>query len=488
MAEESIKQKTITGAWWEGIHNAGATLLAFISTIVLARLLTPEDYGYVGMIAIFIAVAESLVNGGFGSALIQKKRPTETDYSTVFFINIGISIVLYVILFVFAPTIARFYHMSMLSEVLRVQGLIIIINAFKLVQANILRKNLQFKTTAIIEISVAIVALGLVIYLAWRGFGVWALVIWRLFIGIATTIAYWVVGKWKPKLMFSMNSMKELFGFGGFMLLSNIINQVYGNVQGLLIGRRYSAATMGYYSKAQNAESLSSSLLSKIGNNVSYPVLAEFQDNREIMVNVLRKMTKVLLFITIPLMMLLLLIAEPVFVLLYSERWLASVPYFRILCFMGVFTCIEGVGNNAIAALGKGRTYFWQNLIKKTIGIIIIASGMAVYGMVGLLVAMVVASLFNYCINMFLISKHVGYTIRVQLMDALPIVILTIVSFSGGWIIGHIEGMNIYVMALIQSLAFITIFLTGASLLRLDAFLVSKEMVLVFLKRIRLFR
>ena len=481
----NIKQKSIKGAFWEGIHNGGATLLAFISTIVLARLLTPEDYGYVGMIAIFIAVAESLVNGGFGAALIQKKRPTEIDYSTVFFLNIGVSIVLYAILFVFAPIIASFYHMAMLSEVLRVQGLIIIINAFKLVQDNILRKNLQFKTIAIVEISVAIVALGLVIYLAWRGFGVWALVVWRLFIGITTTIAYWIIGKWKPLMSFSKRSMKELFSFGGFILCSSIINQIYTNVQGLLIGHKYSAAIMGYYSKAQNAESLSSSLLSKIGNNVSFPVLAEFQDNRNALINVLRKMTKMLLFVTIPLMMLLLLIAEPIFVLLYSERWLASVPYFRILCFMGVFTCVEGVGNNAIAAIGKGKTYFFQNLVKKVIGIIIIVCGMAVYGMIGLLVAMVVASLFNYCVNLFLISRNVGYTVKTQLIDALPIILLTIVSFSVSWLIGQINGLSMYVEAIIQIVLFTVVYLSGASLLKLDSFVFTKQMLLNFINKIK---
>lgn len=485
MADNSIKERTITGAFWEGIHNGGATLLAFVSTIVLARLLTPEDYGYVGMLAIFIAVAESLVNGGFGSALIQKKKPTEADYSTVFFLNIGVSLFLYVVLFLSAPAISRYYHLPLLSKVLRVQGLIIIINAFKLVQDNVLRKRLQFKTIALVEVIIATIALALVIYLAWKGFGVWALVIWRLFIGVATTVAYWVVGNWRPKMIFSMNSLKELFSFGGFMLLSSMVNQIYANVQGLLIGRKYPPDIMGYYSKAQNAESLSSSLLSKIGNNVSYPVLAEFQDNRDAMINVLRKIIKVVFFVTIPLMMLLLLEAKPIFLLLYSERWVASVPYFKILCFMGIFACVEGVGNNAIAALGKGKTFFWQNLIKKVVGIVIIISGMAIYGMTGLLIGMVIASLFNYIVNMFLIDRHVGYSTKCQIVDVLPMVFLTFISFGAGWLLGLMNFLSTYLLATIQTIAFLFIYISGSYLLKLDAFLFTKDMLRMFVNKFR---
>lgn len=488
MSGNNLKRQTVTGAFWEGLHSGGAALLAFVSTIVLARLLTPEDYGYVGMIAIFIAVAETMINGGFGSALIQKKNPTDADYSTVFYVNIGVSILLYVILFFIAPLVGRFYHMPMLALVLRVQGIVIVTNAFKIVQCNILRKKLQFKTIAFVEISVAIVALALVIYLAWRGFGVWALVIWRLFISVVTCVLYWIVGHWKPHLMFSFASLKELFGFGGYMLLSSIVNQIYANVQGLLIGRKFSAETMGYYSKAQNAESLASTLVSKISNNVSFPVLAELQNNRDAMAGVVRRMTKVLFFVTIPAMMLLFLIAEPLFILLYSERWLASVPYFRILCFMGIFMCVEGVGNNAIAALGKGKIFFGQNLLKKITGIAIITCGMLIHGMTGLLVAMVLASFFNYCVNLYIIDKHVGYSIRQQITDVLPMVLLTAISFTLCWLVGRIGGINMYIVAFIQSALFVTIYICGASILNVDSLIMLKEMITTFLKKTKLAR
>lgn len=489
MSGNNLKQQAIAGALWEGIHNGGAVFLAFISTIILARLLTPEDYGYIGMIAIFFAVAEILVNGGFGSALIQKKHPTDADFSTVFFFNIGISTLLYIILFFCAPAIANFFHTPLLAKVLRVQGLIIIIDALRLIQSTILRKRFQFKTIALVEVATGVVALALVVYLAWKGFGVWALVIWRLFISITTTVAYWVSSKWRPVMFFSKKSFKELFGFGVFMLLSGIVNQLYANMQGLLIGHRYTADTMGYYSKAQNAESLSSTFLSKVANNVSYPVMAEIQDNREAMIGVLRKMTKFLFFITLPMMMLLLLIAKPLFILLYSERWLASVPYFRILCFMGIFVCVEGVGDNSIAALGKGKTYFWQNFVKKIIGIAIITCGMFLYEMTGLLVAMVLASFFNYCVNVYLINKHVGYSIKMQMFDALPVIFLTAIPFTICWFVGMISGkINIYLVAVVQSLLFVSIYLLGAFLLKVDSLPIVKDMLFSILKKMKLIR
>lgn len=484
MAVDNLKHKTIAGAFWEGLHSGGAALLAFVSTIVLARLLTPEDYGYIGMIAIFIAVAETLINGGFGSALIQKKEPTDADYSTVFYVNIGVSVLLYCILFLIAPLVGRFYHMPMLALVLRVQGIVILTNALKIVQQNILKKRLHFKAIAIVEISVAIVALALVIFLAWKGCGVWALVFWRLFISVATTIIYWIIGHWRPRLVFSLTSLKELFSFGGYMLLSSIINQIYANVQGLLIGRKFSAETMGYYSKAQNAETLSSSLVSKVTNNVSFPVLAELQHNRDAMVSVVRRTTKLLFFVTLPIMMLLFLVAEPLFILLYSERWLDSVPFFRILCFMGVFTCVEGVGTNSIAALGKGHTYFWQNLAKKVVGISIMVVGMVVYGMTGLLVGMVVSSFFNYVVNMVMISKYVGYSFTMQIKDALPIVLLSLVSLAVGLIIRYLIVVDMYIDALIQTIVFGLIFIGGSRIMHLDTYYFFIDVLQAALKRI----
>lgn len=463
----NVKNKAISGAIWEGVHNGGATLIAFISTIVLARLLTPEDYGYIGMLAIFIAIAETFINGGFGSALIQKKSPTDEDYSSVFVWNVVISVLLYVILFICAPLVADFYRMPLLKNVLRVEGIVMILNALRLIPINILRKKLQFKPIAIIEVSVAAFSLILTIFLAWKGFGVWSLVSHYLVTSGLTMFFYWLVVKWKPSICFSVESMKNLFSFGGFMLLSSVVNQIYANIQGLLIGKQYSATTMGFYSKAKNAEDVSVALVARVCNSVSFPLLSEYQDNQVALLGVLRKIIKYLIFVTVPMMALLILIAKPVFILLYSERWIASVPYFRILCLAGIFICVEGVSTNAIAALGKGRTYFRQNFIKKILGIIIIILGMYLYGMDGLLMSMLITSIINYLFNMYLLDKYVSYSFGMQIRDALPVFTISFVAFIVCFFVGQLK-MNIYLLSVLQSSLFVIIYIVEAKIIGLD--------------------
>ena len=261
---ENLKDKTITGVLWSAVQKFGSTALTFISTIVLARLLLPEDYGCIGMLAIFMAVASTFIDGGFGSALIQKKNPTREDYSTMFFWNLGLSVFLYLILFLSAPLIARFYKLDVLCPVLRVQGVVLIVNAVRIVQTNQLRKQLKFKKIASVDLSVSTVSLAVTIYLAYKGYGVWALVVQQLLVSVLTTFIYWTTSHWTPLLVFSKQSFKELFGFGGYVLLSNLINTLCNNIQGLLIGRLYNPATMGYYSKAKSTEELSSTFISNI--------------------------------------------------------------------------------------------------------------------------------------------------------------------------------------------------------------------------------
>ena len=480
----NVKNKAISGAIWEGVHNGGATLIAFISTIVLARLLTPEDYGYIGMLAIFIAIAETFINGGFGSALIQKKSPTDEDYSSVFVWNVVISVLLYVILFICAPLVADFYRMPLLKNVLRVEGIVMILNALRLIPINILRKKLQFKPIAIIEVSVAAFSLILTIFLAWKGFGVWSLVSHYLVTSGLTMFFYWLVVKWKPSICFSVESMKELFSFGGFMLLSSIVNQIYANIQGLLIGKQYSATTMGFYSKAKNAEDVSVALVARVCNSVSFPLLSEYQDNQVALLGVLRKIIKFLIFVTVPMMALLILIAKPVFILLYSERWIASVPYFRILCLAGIFTCVEGVSTNAIAALGKGRVFFKQNLAKKIIGVGIVFWGIYSFGLYGLLVSMVLSALLNYFLNMWLMKKYVGYSLTQQFRDLFPILLLALIGLSVGMLILRIHINNIYVVAIIQTMSFLFIYIAGGRAFRLEPYFFAKNLVCSFMSKV----
>jgi len=474
---ENLKDKTVTGVVWSAFQKGGSIVVGFISSIVLARLLTPEDYGLIGMLAIFIAVSEVFINGGFGSALIQKKRPTDEDYSTFFIWNLTISVFLYGVLFLCAPYIARFYNQEILCSILRINGLVLIINAVSLVQTYQLRKQLNFKKLGTIEVSVAALSLLVCIYFAWKGYGVWALVIQQLFGGVLKTLLFWLSSKWRPMLRFSVQSFKELFSFGGFILLSNLVNTFCNNIQGLLIGKFYNPATMGYYSKAKSTEELSASFIAQVVDQVAYPVLAEAQNDNAYMIRMLKKFIGVLAFLTFPIMLLLILLAKPVFVVLYSDRWLSSVPYFQILCLAGLATCLQGINYYAIAAVGKSKDMFTWTLVKRGVGLVLVVCGLAVWGIKGLLVGMVTTSFLVYFINAGLVSKHIGYTGGQQFKDLLPVILVSTASFLVAFLTGHFLHLNIYVEGAIQLVVFAAIYLGLSVSFKLESFAFSKEVV-----------
>lgn len=484
---EDLKTKTVSGVIWSGLQRFGSTMLSFISTIVLARLLTPEDYGYIGMLAIFLAVASTFIDGGFGSALIQKKRPTNQDYSTIFYWNLGLSIVLYLLLFFIAPFIARFYDLPLLCDILRVEGIVLILNAVRIVQTNQLRKQLRFKKIAAVDLSASAVSLVVTILLAWKGYGVWALVVQQLLVSLLTTSIYWLTGHWMPLLEFSKKSFQELFKFGGFILLSNLINSFCNNIQGLLIGKFYTPATMGYYSKAKSTEELSSTFISNVIDQVSYPVLAEAQSDKAYMIRMLKKFIGVLAYVTFPIMLLLILLAKPIFVLLYSERWLPSVPYFQVLCIAGMAICLQGINYYAVAAVGKSEKLFLGTLIKRGVGLLLVVGGLLLAGMKGLLCGVVLSSYFIYLVNAILVSKHVGYSIIRQFKDLMPILLLCMVSFTIAVFIGYLWKSieNMFILGFFQLVVFLTLYVTLSKVLKLEEFENAMEIVSVFANRFR---
>ena len=479
---EDLKSKTVSGVIWTSMQKFGSMMLSFVSTIVLARLLTPEDYGYIGMLAIFLAVATTFIDGGFGSALIQKKSPTREDYSTIFYWNLGLSLVLYLLLFFCAPLIASFYKLPLLCKILRIEGVVLIINAVRIVQTNQLRKQLRFKKIATVDLSVAAVSLAVTIYLAWKGFGVWALVVQQLMVSTLTTAIYWLTGHWIPMLNFSKKSIKELFGFGGFILLSNLINTFCDNIQGLLIGRFYSPATLGYYSKAKGTEQLSSSFISSVIDQVCYPVFSEIQSDKNKMVVVIRRFTTSLFFLTTPIMLVLILTAKPVFLMLYSDRWMASVPYFQILCIGGIVSCLININYFAIAAIGKSKTLFNWTLIKRISGLISLLICMYFWGIYGLIIGVVFTLYLMYIINAFLVDKYIGYKLKEQALDLLPNILLSLFSFLIAYFIGRIGDYNIFLNGFVVSLVFFGIYYLGSKILKLKAAEDAKEILYSIVK------
>ena len=470
---------------WTAIQKYSKMIIQFVSGIILARLLTPYDYGCIGMLSIFMVLAETIIDGGFGSALIQRKHPTQEDYSTIFWWNLGMAVVLYVVLFFSAPAISRFYDIPLLCNVLRVQGLVIFIYAFNIVQRNQLKKNLNFKMLSIITIVTSLIALGVTIVMAYMNFGVWALVAQNMLIAAIPAIVFWFYIKWRPIWTFSWKSFKELFGFGFYMLLTHLVNRFSQQIQGLLIGKIYTPATMGYYSKAHSTERLASNSISQVMTQVTYPLYAQVQDDKAAMQNMIKRLTMTISYLTFPLMFILLLCAKPIFVLLYSDRWLQSVPYFQVLCVAGLAYCLQAVNLQTISAIGKSRVMFLWTLLKRTIGIGLIVGGLFLFGMKGLLVGVVMNSWFSYFVNIGLVSKHIGYKWHQQVRDLLPVGLVSLATAVVSYFIGYLLKLGLYPDGLIKATIYIIIYLGWSFIFKPEAFEYFKTIINPVLKKIK---
>ena len=466
----SLKQKAAAGMVWTALQRYSMMFIQFISGIVLARLLTPYDYGCIGMLSIFMVIAEAFIDGGFGSALIQRKNPSQVDYSTIFYWNIGMAFLMYGILFFCAPAIARFYRIPLLCDVLRVQGLVLFIYSFNIVQRNQLRKNLNFKVLSIVSITTALVALVVTIWMAYKGFGVWSLVAQNLITAAIPALVFWFYIRWRPVLAFSWKSFKDLFGFGFYMFLTLVVNRLGQQIQGLLIGRVYNASTMGYYSKAHGLEKLASTSISKVMTDVTYPLYAEAQDNKARMIGMIKRLTSTLSYLTFPLMFILILIAKPIFVLLYSERWLASVPYFQVLCLAGLPNCLQAVNLQTISAIGKSKTMFFWTLLKRGIGIAMIVGGLLLFGMKGLLAGVVVNSWFSYLVNIGLVSKHIGYKWTTQLKDLLPMTIASLLATGISYGVSSLLHLSLYPDGIVRLVVFLVLYLGWSFLFKPECY------------------
>lgn len=481
----SMRLVVVSGLMWSIIQRYGTMLVSFVANLVMARLLTPDDYGYLGMLMIFIALANTFVDGGFGSAVIQKKVPSKEDYSTIFYWNIFISVVLYVILYAAAPAIASFYDMELLSDILRVQGIVLIINALGIVQNNKMRKEMKFKSLSIINIVAVVLSVLLAIGLAFYGFGVWSLVVQQLSFSFFNVALLWCFGGWKPIVVFSKKSFQELFGFGAFILSSNLINNFCNNIQGLLIGRFFTPATLGYYTQARKLEEVASTSMSSVIDQVSYPVFSDFQHDIVRLRGALRQLTVALAFCVVPCMLLLTLVAHPLIVFLYSAKWELCVPYFQVLCIGGIAVCLQNLNYYAVAAVGKSKKLFWGTVCKRLLALMCVMSGLLLGGLWGLLWGVVCGAYVIYLVNAWLVAKYLGYGLIAQLKDLGMIVLLAGVAYGLAVLVGQfLTSANSYVMLLCQVLVFVGVYLFGAQLLHMEGERLVKEGIKMLLTKL----
>lgn len=466
----NLRQATFNGVIWSSVQRFGTMFITFASNIILARRLTPNDYGCIAMLMIFISLANTFIDGGFGSALIQKKQPTNKDYSTIFYWNIFLSLLLYGILYFCAPFIAEFYRTPLLTKVLRVQGAVLFFNALSIIQQNLLRKNLQFKKLSFVYITSASISLIAAIITAYKGWGVWSLVTQLVSISVLNSLLFWIISKWRPIRAFSWQSFKELFSFGGYMLLSQLFGTLSNEIQGLLVGRIFNAATLGLYNQAYRLEGSAATATSSIIDQVTYPVLSSVQDRKDEFISALKRFIQIPAYICSFIMMILIIVAKPLIILLYSDKWIECVPYFQILCCAGLAVCLQGSANNSIAAIGKSNVFFVWTIIKRSLTIILCIVGVFWAGMPGLLWGCVTGAWTVYFINAYLVHKYVGYSFINQLWDIMPSLILSIFIGVFVYVMGKNIHYNMYLIAIFQIIIATGFYFLSSWMLKLDAF------------------
>lgn len=412
---ESLRGKTIKGIIWSGIERFSAQGVHVLVMLVIARILTPKDFGLIGMLAIFIAVAQSLVDSGFSQALIRKQDRTEEDNSTVFYFNILVSVFLYAVLYVIAPWVADFYNEPQLCSLMRVLCIVIVINSFSVVQRALYTATIDFKTQAKATLSAAVISGGIGIWMAITGIGVWTLV-WQQFIStVVNNILLWYNSYWRPKLLYSWNSFRELFSFGSKLMISGLIDTIYGNIYQLVIGKVFTAASLGHYSQAKTFAGMPSSNINSIIQRVTYPVLSSIQDDDFRLQEKYRKLLRMSAFLVFPMMCCLAGIAKPLVRLVVGEQWDYAAKLLVPICFNMMWYPIHSINLNLLQVKGRSDLFLKLEIIKKVIGVSIILLSIP-FGLLFMCYSQIITSVVCLIINTYYSGKliHVGFLMQMK--------------------------------------------------------------------------
>lgn len=481
MQEKSLKTKAVRGVAWSFLDNIASSGIAFLIGLILARLLTPDEYGIMAMITIFIAISNSIVDSGFSSALIRKTDAKPIDYNTVFYFNLVVSFVLYCILYVLSPSISLFFKEPLLIGITRVIGCVLIINALAIIPRTIFVRQVDFKTQTKISI-ISSVSSGLIgICMALNGMGVWSLVGQQLARQFLNTIFLWIYSKWKPIWEFSISSFKEMFGFGSKLLLSGLLDSIYNNVYYLVIGRFYSSAQLGQYTRSEQFNSIFSSNLTSVVQRVSYPVLSSIQNDKEHLQKAYRKIIKDTMLITFACMFGLAAVAKPLIVFLIGEKWLVAASYLSIICFSGMLYPLHAINLNILQVKGRSDLFLKLEIIKKIIAIFPIAIGIF-WGIELMLWGSFLISCVAYVLNSYYSSVLIGYSTKNQIKDLLP---SFLTSFFVAFCMWGVTLFKIPVFILLPLQCFLGVFLAIFiyEKIELEEYLEIKKYFLSVLKR-----
>lgn len=419
----SLKQKAITGVYWTAIHTLGSRGLAFIVSIILARLLLPSEFGLIATLAIFISLGQLLITGGLASSLIRTPKLEDKDLSTVFYFNLAGSVLIYVIIYLIAPLVADFYNQEILTSLLRVLGISFIIQAFAIVQNTRLIKLMNFKRLTIIRIPSLVIGALIAIYMAYQGYGVWSLVAQSLAIAVVSTVMLWILSEWKPSLTFDKYAFSKHFGFGYKLTLSGILNTVFEQIYVVLIGKYFPIAQAGFYQRANSLAHYPSTTLATVVHKVSYPVLSEVQDDDQRLQKTYSRILQGIIFLIAPVLVVMAVMASPLFRWMLTEKWMPAVPYFQILVVNALLYPVHAFNLQVLNVKGRSDLFLKAEVIKKILVILIILVVFQ-YGIYGLLYGSVVGSVLSLLVNTYYSSMVIKYTLVEQLVDLLPAILV----------------------------------------------------------------
>lgn len=419
MTEQSLKDKTVKGTFWSAADTFLGQGVIFLVGLVLARLLSPEEYGLIGIVTIFTAIMTGIVDSGFSNAIIRKTDATDADYSTMFYVNLSISILMYALLFVGAPWIAHFFERPQLVMLSRVMGMMLIFQALSIVQYTILSRKIDFKTKTKANIASAVVSGFVGIGMAFAGFGVWALVAQQLSRQLLYSVLLWFFNKWWPKLMFSIESFKYMWSFGWKLLLSGLLDNAWKQIYQVIVGKCYSPATLGQYSRSKEYASIFSSNLTSIVQRVSYPVLAQVQDDRKRMTDAYRRIIKTTMFLTVTCMFFLAAVSEPLIYCLIGTKWHLAATFLPLICISMSLYPLHAINLNMLQVQGRTDIFLYLEIIKKIIGLLPICLGIFV-SIYWMLVASIFSGIVSFFLNSYYTGKKLGYSSWMQLKDVAP--------------------------------------------------------------------
>lgn len=416
---ESLKHKTLKGTIWSSIERFSVQGVQFIVMIIMARILTPEDYGLVGMLTIFIAISQSLIDSGFSQALIRKRDRRQIDNSTVFYFNIAIGAILYLVLFFSAPLIANFYHEPQLIPITRVISLSVFINSLVVVQRALLTVEIDFKTQTKASFT-AVISSGIIgIWMVYAGYGVWAIVTQQLVNLSVNALLLWILSHWRPSLEYSWTSFRELFNFGSKLAGAGILDTLYKNIYLIIIGKIFKASDLGYYTRAQQFSEFPSSNLTGIIQRVTFPVLCSIQEDNERLKNVYRRFLRLSAFLIFPLMIGLAAVAHPLVILLLKEQWAFTAILLQILCFNMMWYPIHAINLNLLQVKGRSDLFLKLEVYKKIIGVTVLCVTVPM-GLVAMCVGSVLSSLIALIINTYYTGKLIQVGFFSQMKDLMP--------------------------------------------------------------------